>query len=139
MDTKEKNSVFSEYRLYLRMLATINGENFHHQLGRQKRRSNMRCAAGVMVLIVASAIVITMSLWHCLENTSNVTVISDTVPVLLTILQMLLTHVSLMAGNRLIQATIGRLQETVDARRVTTLPFFERNQNVCEQSPGRFH
>lgn len=107
--------VLKEYRPYLRILAAFNAGNFHAKRLRPLI-GNIRYAVCVAVMFVSMAALAILSYWHCMENESNVDILSDSLPVIMSLSQMLLTHVSLMLRNRLIHATVEHLQGIVDER-----------------------
>lgn len=121
MANEQMTTVFAEYRPYLRILEAFNAENFGSQ-DQRRTITNVRYAVCVAALFMSSASLSILSYWHCMENGLSVDILSDAMPIILSLVQLQLTQISLMAKNRVIRATIESLQNTVDQRRF--LPIF---------------
>lgn len=113
MTEKPEMLVFKEYRPYLRILATLNSENFHNITAHQII-GNIQHAVCVTIMFTAMTTVVVLCCWYCIENGLNILILSDTMPIILSLAQMLLTRVSLMMKNRFIRKTIEQLQKIVD-------------------------
>lgn len=116
MVNETEMSVFKELRPYLRLLEAFNGENFRHQ-NNWCLAKNILFAAFSVVIFASAAAFPAFSLWHCIENGAHFDKLSTVIPVALSIVQLVLTHVSLMLKNRLIRATIDGFQKAVTDRK----------------------
>lgn len=115
MATKQPLTVLKEYRPYQRMMEAFNGHNFSDKSYR-KLIGNicyMACDAALLVTLTGFLL---LSFWYCVEDDSNMVIISAGMPVILTISQLLLGYLSLVMRNHLIRAIIDRLQDLIDKR-----------------------
>lgn len=126
MTNIQKFLVLKEYRPYQRCFDAFNGERFRNKNVRQLSK-NVGFAVGFGVMLVLLVVLTILSFWYCLENGFNVDILSVSMPLILSFIQLFLTHISLIMQNRVIHATIEDLQEAVDERK-----FFVRR---CEMAP----
>lgn len=142
MANEQMATIFTEYRPYLRILEAFNAENFDSQ-DHRRTIASVRYAVCVAALFMSSASLAMLSYWHCMENGLAVDILSDAMPIILSLVQLQLTQISLMGKNREIRATIEGLQNTVDQRKfVPIFGFFqwlmnERSKKTGNRNDGR--
>lgn len=109
--------VFSEFRPYLRFLSAYNIDNFY---GNDFCFifKNIFLAIWLLSLVIAIILIAVLSYWSCIDTGLTLDKLALTLPIILSIVQTILTHFSLSMNNRLISATIEFLQFAVDERKL---------------------
>lgn len=115
MADEEEFTVLAEYRPYQRILEAFNGDNFRHK-SRHQLIEHARYAVCVAFILAAMFAFAALSFWNLRDIEFDVKIVSFSMPIILTITQMLITHVALMRKSRAIRAAMVRLQETVVER-----------------------
>lgn len=117
MAVEQEFLVLKEYRPYQRILEAFNSENFH---GKNPKEIviNILYALCFTAIFVAMAALAILSCWYCMEIEFNIGILSITLPIVLSLVQLLLIHSSLIWKNRLIRTTIDHLQEMIDRRKL---------------------
>lgn len=105
--------VLKEFRPYLRILNAFNFENFQKPDGIQIV-TNVIYATLVGLFTISTCLILSLGYWNFIDTHFQMDIISTTLPVLLTILQIVFTQLSLTLRSRLITETIHHFQEVVD-------------------------
>lgn len=122
-EAKENLLIFKQYRPILPILEAFNVDNFRHESHGQ-RVSNIAFAVCVSAVVIIATAGNVLGFWYCVENGLNMDILSDSMPIILSLSQMLLVHISLTTRNRLIFATFQELGETINEREF----FFTKNR-----------
>lgn len=108
--------VFSEFRPYLRILSAFNIDNFCGKdlslIGK-----HILLVFWLLILVISMISVAVLSYWNCVDTGLTMDKLGFTLPIVLSIVQTLLTHMSLSLNNCLISEAIEFLQFAVDERK----------------------
>lgn len=110
-----EEAILKEYRPYQRILEAFNGQHFRDHSYRHTVQ-NVRYAACVSAMLMSMVAVLVLCCWYCVETEFDVKMLSFSVPVILSLMQMLLTHFALMRKNCSIHATVEHLQQVIHER-----------------------
>lgn len=110
-----KIHVFKAFEMFLRTLQAYNAENFR-QIDRRQNVHNACIAIGAFIGANLIATMIALGFWHLYDVYGDSSKLIICGPIVLTIVQMLITCTVLTMKNREIDETIGQLQQDIDQR-----------------------
>lgn len=116
MEGPKKLRVLSALDLFLRILKAYNAENFR-QIDRPQLVRNICFAVGVSIGLILIFNTITLGTWHLIGSRGDLNKLVVSGPVVLSIVQLLMSYFALTAKNRQIAATIEQLQRVVEQRK----------------------
>lgn len=109
--------VLNAFRPYLRLLTAYKRANIND--------SNWRCFSRsfynvfhTTLMIVVVPLPILLSIWYLMENDSDLMKLVTAVPLLVSMLQMVITFIAMIAKNHIIIEVIDRLQLAVNQRKI---------------------
>lgn len=116
VDKSNEVQVFTEFKQYLRLIDAFNADNFRHADWRSMGQSAVYalCAS---VFIVSLPTYASLGAWYLIESDADLEMLVVSVPLLLSLLQNALLFIGLVMSNRLVRATIDRLQRVVNQRK----------------------
>lgn len=116
MQNTDKIIVLGAFDAFLRILKAYNSENFERS-GRRLCVRNLCFAAGVTIFVALIPIVCALGIWHMIDNGGAMEVVVVALPTIISLIQLIITIVALLAENRLISETIDTIQSIVDRRK----------------------
>lgn len=103
--------VLSEFRPILKLMKVFNSENLH---GTRKRVfNNIFKMIGFALYMFATPLTMFFDIWFCVNQSFNLDETALPISVLLYCSQLFLVYISILFENRLISATLQRLNEIV--------------------------
>lgn len=114
---------FHAFQPYLQLLNAYNLDNFQAPFDVRRVATNVFGAFCETMLLIAAGLVLALGYWHCVDTNFQMGILSTTMPVLMTIVQIIFAHLSLVAKSRLVTATVAQLGAIVIER--------ERSIYVC--------
>lgn len=107
--------VLNSYRPYHRLLKALNIENFRHIHW---------CDISVAILSTLSTslplFVVVLGFWHLIENESDLKKFVVSLPILISLVQMEVAIIAMIANNRTTSQTIEQVQKVTNQRRFYT-------------------
>lgn len=104
------------FQPYLQLLNAYNLDNFQAPFDVRRVATNIFYAFCESMLLIAASLVLALGCWYCVETNFQMGILSTTMPVLMTIVQIILAHLSLVAKSRFVTATVAQLGAIVTER-----------------------
>lgn len=117
MKAAKKVRVLSALDLFLRILKAYNADNFR-QIDRPQLVRNICFTIGVFIGLILIVNMITLGTWHLVGSGGDLNKLVVSGPVVLSIVQLLISYFALTAKNRQIAATIEQIQRVVEQRKL---------------------
>lgn len=120
MDDRKRIQILNALNPNFRVLRVYNSNSGrNHGISNSK---NVYFASTVVILTALTPFRVVLSIWHLMDTNAALQTFIITVPVLITVIQSLLTLIGLTMNNREIDEMISRIQSTINQRR-----FLEKN------------
>lgn len=116
----DKITVLNEFKPYLRFITAYNYENFTQNTWCHIL-SNVCYAFSVTTMNIVLSSVVILGVWYLIEINANFKSLAVALPLLISLLQMEITFIALIAKNQAVTETINRIQRVVDQRKSTTI------------------
>lgn len=105
--------VLKEFQPYLRILNAFNVENYQGS-DRARIVANIFYVALVGLFTISTFMILSLAYWNFIDTHFRMGILSTTLPILMTILQIVFTQLSLTVRSRLITATIAHFRKVID-------------------------
>lgn len=128
MTNSTKIHVLNDVKLYLSLLQAYNAENFHYRSPRHMLTSILHAFYATLMILLLFVLIV-LCTWYMVERGANLIKIIVSLPMLLGILQMLITFIALLTNNRIVTETINRVQNSVDQRKLVSFGKFYVNSS----------
>lgn len=115
MENLKKITALNAFNPYLRLIKSYNFENFERN--DQSRYVKNVCFVSILTTFIAlMPIICALAIWYIIDNGGAMRIVVVVVPPTLTVLQLLVTFITLTAKIRVVSETIDRIQNVVDER-----------------------
>lgn len=119
MEKRKKVVVLGAFQKYLRLLKVYNSENFKKTDENQFVR-NVCIAVGATIVIGLIPIVVYLGIWYIFDSGATLRIIVIAMPVIISIVQLLISLIALISENRGISEMIERIQTITNERKCCT-------------------